>query len=328
MVKFTAKDYRENFINGELNYNVKMPQDNLKHQYHDMVFKELLDDKIEFIKFMKKYFGCELEEVKLEKYNRKFNTKLDFNVREADIIYKVKDREIFILVEHQSTVAYNMPERIVEYCIAIINSRALKQNRWRKYPIIYPIVLSTAKKKWDASLTIVQEQNEYYGFPKLEYPKYNLIDIHSYTIEELLKERTGISLAMAFEKIKTEEEMLKVTKILKNIELNKQERKSLYYILKYSGKIQKYLGKEGILEYKNILRRGEKGDMENFEKTYIKFLKDNYKRGKIDGINKGREETIKEMIKEMIKAKMEDDDIIKITSISKEKLGKLKLQVR
>ena len=31
---------------------------------------------------------------------------------------------------------------------------------------------------------------------------------------------------------------------------------------------------------------------------------------------------------EMIKAKMEGDDIIKITSISKEKLGKLKLQVR
>ena len=59
------------------------------HQYHDKIFKEILDDKIEFINFMKKYTPYQLKESEAEKYNRKFITS-HFTVKEADIIYKVK----------------------------------------------------------------------------------------------------------------------------------------------------------------------------------------------------------------------------------------------
>ena len=303
---------------------------NGKHQYHDKVFKELLDDKEEFVHFMEKYMGYKIEKEEIEKYNRKFNTSLGFKVRESDIIYKIKGKEEFVLIEHQSTVDYKEPERITEYCLAIINSRELGEKVIRKYPIIYPIVLSTAKKKWNASLTITQEKDEYYGFPELEYPKYNLVDANNYTIKELLADRTGISLAMAFEKIKTEEEIIEITKELEKTKLNKKEVKCLYLILKYSGKIEKYLGEEGKIKYEKIIMEGEEKTMENFENTFIKFLKDNYKKGKEDGVNEGISQGIVqktiEIAKNLLNKNMKDEDIIEVTKISKEELEKLKLK--
>ena len=139
---------------------------------------------------MKVYTGYDIEEIKIEKYNRKFNTKIEFKVRESEIIYKIKDEEVFILIEHQSRIDYRMPERIVEYCIAIINSRGLGRKKKREYPIIYLIVLYTGRKKWDAKSTIEQVDN-YYKFPKQSYPIYNIIDINQYTIKELIKEKIG-----------------------------------------------------------------------------------------------------------------------------------------
>ena len=57
----------------------------------------MLDNKGEFVKFIKRYVGKEIKikEEEIEKYNRKF-IKGNFKVRESDIIYKVKNKEIFI----------------------------------------------------------------------------------------------------------------------------------------------------------------------------------------------------------------------------------------
>ena len=77
------------------------------HQYHDKIFKEILDNKKEFINFMKQYIGFPEENVlteeNIEKYNRKFVTS-KFQTKESDIIYKIKNKNIFILIEHQSTI--------------------------------------------------------------------------------------------------------------------------------------------------------------------------------------------------------------------------------
>ena len=211
-----------------------------------------------------------------------------------------------------------MPERIAEYCIAIINSRELGRKKQREYPIIYPIVLSTAKKKWDAKRTIEQEENNY-KIPKQNYPIYNIVDINDYTIEELIKEGTGIALAMAFEKVETIEEMKEITKILKNKKLNEEERKTLTLILKQTEKINKYLGEEGIKEYEEIIMKGEDEDMRNFNEFVNRICDENYKQGRV--------QTIIEVAKEMLKDNVKDEDIIKYSHITKEELNKLKLQM-
>ena len=57
----------------------------------------------------------------IEKYNSSFINKIYQN-KEADIVYKLKNREIFFLIEHQSKVDYSMPKRILEYQVLIMNS--------------------------------------------------------------------------------------------------------------------------------------------------------------------------------------------------------------
>ena len=304
MVSFTIKDYKRYcklFSNGlsDINeeYKIETKEENKKvknrkHQYHDMTFKEILDDKKEFVKFIKKYTGYEIKESEIEKYNRKFNTKIGFKVRESDVIYKIKGEEIFILVEHQSTVDYRMPERIAEYCIAIINSRGLGRKKEREYPIIYPIVLSTAKKKWDAKRTIEQEENNY-KIPKQNYPIYNVVDINDYTIEEIKE----------------------ITKILKNKKLNEEERKTLTLILRQTEKINQYLGEEGIKEYEEIIMKGEDEDMKNFNEFMNRICDENFERG------------VKQVVKEMLKDNVKDEDIIKYSHITRKELNKLKLQM-
>lgn len=288
------------------------------HQYHDKIFKEILDDKEELPEFIKRYLDYEGNEKilkeEIEKYNRNFITK-DFKLRESDIIYKFKNKNIFILVEHQSKIDYNMAERITEYCVEIIRS-IIKGQEWKieKYPLIYPVVLYTGSQKWDASLTINNMQEEHYGFPPLEYPKYNLVDINNYSKEELIKESTGISKAMIFEKIANKREFDETLKLLMKKGLSKSERKYIILMLKFSNQIREKFAQEA----NNYIAKLEEGDgsMTKFEKFFIEMLDDKYTEGQLN------------IIKEMIKNNMDNETIIKITKIKKEELEKIKQEVQ
>ena len=85
------------------------------------MFKKILDSKKEASYFITKVFKEKIAENQLEKYNRKFVTKI-FENREADIIYKIKDKNVFILIEHQTKIDYLMPYRLLEYQMLIIES--------------------------------------------------------------------------------------------------------------------------------------------------------------------------------------------------------------
>ena len=350
---FTIKDYwkyskmfpKNNTLEEEKKEYEVTEENKKTHQYHDKIFKEVLDNKGEFVKFIKRYVGKEIKikEEEIEKYNRKF-IKGNFKVRESDIIYKVKNKEIFIIVEHQSKIDYEMPERMAEYCVELIRSRKPK-SRFEESPLICPIVIYTGRKRWDAERTIKQENGEEYGIKELEYPTYNLVDINDYTKEELLEERTGISKAMLFEKIETKEEIEEELKEIIKRGASKEEKKYLELILEYSNDIAKKLGEDTIKKYQEKIEGGD--SMTNFEKLYIELLDDKYAKGMEEGENRGRKEGeaegrrigeergrkigmsqgIIQVAKEMIKNKMKDSDIIKVTHISKEELEKLKVQV-
>ena len=124
---------------------------------------------------------------------------------------------------------------------------------------------------------------------------------------------------MAFEKIRTMEEMQEITNTLKTMKLNEQEKKALVLILSQTGKINKYLGEEGIKEYEEIIMKGENLDMKNFDEFMDRICDENYEKG----IKRG----IKQVVMNMLKKKMQDKDIIEITNITQEELNKLKLQI-
>ena len=246
-----------------------------------------------------------------------------------DVIYKIKKEESFITVEHQSTVDYKMGERINEHAVAIIGSREeqMENNKNRKAPIIYPIVLSTARRPWDATRTIIQDKNNKYGLPVLTYPEYNLIDINKYTVDFLLERRTGIAVGMAFEKIRNKKDLEYIIKKLKSFKkINHWEKRAMRIILEKIEGIMPWIVKELTKEEIRNLKReimkiiNKGGDfMSNFERAFKKIVEEEGRKQMRKGIAK--------TIKGFLAQNVDDEIIIKATGISKEELEKLKLQV-
>lgn len=334
MVEFTMVDYWRYQYLFPIKYTLHDTKEEYEtrktHQYHDKVFKEILDNKKEFVNFIKRYTEyktANLKETNIEKYNRKFIT-ANFLVKESDIIYKVKGRNIFIIVEHQSTIDYKMAERMQEYCMELIRNIRKESNTLNKlYPLICPIVFYTGKKKWDAPRTISEVQERYDGMKPLDYPKYNLIDSNNYTKEELLKENSAIAKAVLFEKLETKEEMKEILEILTKKKLTIEEKKYLHIILSYSNDVRKKLSKEEIIKYKEILNRKGGIDMTNFERLLIELIDEKCEKYKAER-EAGKKMEIQKVITNMLKMKMSDKVILDTTQVNKKELQRIKQELK
>lgn len=149
---------------------------------HDAIFKTVLDRKEEAVKFINKTLKLNIKKEEIEKYNSSFINKL-FQNKEADIVYKIKGKNVFFLIEHQSKIDYSMPFRLLEYEVAIIRSAIDKskiKNKSYKIPLVIPIVLYTGKQKWNANKYLEKSQEKIQGL-NIKIGNYSLVDINNYT---------------------------------------------------------------------------------------------------------------------------------------------------
>ena len=131
---------------------------------HDKLFKDLLSDKEETRKFINKFLKLPepLKQNELELYNSSYITS-EYKSKEADIVYKKKDEDIFFLIEHQSTVDISMPYRIKNYAVEILRTAVDKSKIHQidyEYPLVVAIVLYTGDKKWNAKLKFEDMQKK------------------------------------------------------------------------------------------------------------------------------------------------------------------------
>ena len=178
---------------------------------HYKLFKEILSDKKEAVKFINHYLNLCLVESDIEKYEKEFRTNGFYNI-EADIVYKLKEKNVFILIEHQSSVDLKMAYRILCYKNAIIESaidkKRLKERNY-KIPKVIAIVLYTGKRKWNSlSINDIEEKIDGYENPNNEY---HLIDSNEFSRNKLLSDNLITSKAMLIEKSKNKDELYKIT---------------------------------------------------------------------------------------------------------------------
>ena len=294
----------------------------VNHQ-HDKIFRTVLDRKSDALALINKALNTQLEVQEIEKYNSSFINKV-FQNREADIVYKIKDRSIFILIEHQTKVDYLMPYRILEYEVAIMQSAIdldKIKNKESKIPLVIPIVLYTGNKKWNAKKYLEENQEKIEGIEN-GLGNYNLIDINEMTEKELLEDNSFISKMMLIEKSKNTENIVELLE--KIVKITKEEDKETLRriisiileekigITKAKELIEKMEGDEGnMLAVVDMIRR------EN--QMYIEIGK---KEGKIEG---KLEEKIK-IVTNMLKEKFNVEMIQKITGVDKEEIEKIEKQ--
>lgn len=331
MVIFSYIEYLKysRIIKEEYSLNEEVAEykyDNKKiNHIHDKTFRKILDDKKEFTIFINKIFNLEekLEEKDIEKYNRKF-VSVDYTNQESDVIYKLKNKEIFILVEHQTKIDKKMPIRILKYELEIIRSRMDENNRL-EFPIIIPIVLYTGKQRWNAKINYPSYNSELARYRGLKKVEYNLIDIKDYTIEDLYKENSILTKIMILEKSNKYIEIINnVDKIVNKVydsKLYTQTQKEMLLNILNNTMIN-IVGNKKMKEYKIKLEGGENmlALYEMIENERNEIYSTGIKEGKV----KGKIEGIKAIAKKMLRMKFDKNTIMKATGIKEDELENLK----
>ena len=106
----------------------------------------------------------------------------------SDIVYKMKEKEIFFLIEHQQKIDYDMPKRILEYEVEIIKqaTRGKKMTKQEhKLPRVIPIVIYTGSGKWNVEKYIEECQEILSKADCVRLGEYYVLDVNNYTKEEL-----------------------------------------------------------------------------------------------------------------------------------------------
>ena len=311
---------------------------------YDKLFKEILSDKREAIKFINHYLNLNLVEDNIEKYEKEFRTGKFYNI-EADIVYKIKDKNVFILIEHQSSVDIKMAYRIKCYKSAIIeesiNKKKLKEKSY-KIPKVIAIVLYTGKRVWqNLKMSDIEEKIEGYIEPENEY---TLVDSNKFSKEELLEDTLMTSKAMLIEKSKNTEELYqniedviknqKEKNALNNIQLEKlvqyelAETEDENMIKEFIEKIKNMKGDDEIMTNasrilnKEIRKQRKAGMVEGLALGRTEGIAIGERKGRSAGIALGRIEGIA-LIAKRLKGKMNIKDISQITGLSENEINEL-----
>lgn len=326
--------------NAETNINADVQGKSVKHR-HDKSFKDILVDEKEMSKFLEQFVGIEVKSEELEEQKNSYINK-QFEKRESDILYKIKNKEIYILVEHQSKVDKRMPRRIFEYCMGIMMELEKSQKEDDgSNPLIIPAVIYTGENKWNVKTNFSETQKTYEGYEKYKINlNYKLIDINKYSKEELLKKDTKLASMMIFEKCKTKEELK--NEIIEMV-LRAEDKERINWIkqmIKYV--FVDKLGEDAI-KILEILEKGVTNEMEDlFERIEIneaRIRKNLINKGKAEGIAVGKTEgraigrlegileNMMNIIKNMLQQNEDEEKIMKYTNAKREDIEAAKKEL-
>lgn len=309
------------------------------YQPYDKIFRKVLFSKTHATELINQYFLLKnkLEEEDIERYTCKF-VNLQFQNRESDILYKMKNTNIFFLIEHQSRIDYNMAQRIAEYQIEIIKLENPKTENRKNIivPLIIPIVIYTNNKtKWDAAQSIEAMQPQFNSYSNQKIGQYNILDINTFDTQKLLHNNLFTLRILGLEKAKNKEELDNIFQYILYTEKNEQNIRILKEIA--------YYVYDTVLENEKVKKKFEEWEEGEKNMSFIDILleeKQSWKdEARREGLEEGMQEGIKEGIKEgkkkktyeiimrMLKKQFSENMIIELTNIKPEELNELKKAV-
>ena len=140
--------------------------------------------------------------------------------RDADVVKKVHIRGgedvIIALIEHKSSVDYNVIMQVLRYMVYIWEDYEKQQNKENdrisgaknfKYPPIIPVVYYEGRTKWDAAMKLsdrVVLSDVFEGF--IPDFRYHLISLGDFGRQDLLDKRNELSFVMLINSLKSAED--------------------------------------------------------------------------------------------------------------------------
>lgn len=292
---------------------------------HDKIFRTVLDKKTDVSKFLNKFLGLNIKIEELEKYNSSY---IDpkFKNKEADIVYRIKDKNIFLLIEHQTKIDKKMPIRLHEYSTEIMAS-AMEENKYKSIPSVIPIVLYTGKTKWKIENETIEKQ-QFFKEVKLIDGEFNLIDINDFSKKELLEDDIFITKMMLVEKGKDEIEMVQALEKIEN-KIKEEDKSTFRRIVKEIWSLR--IGTENANKILEKIEEGSGNMMAVMEmllaenEKYINIgRQEGRQEGRLEGRLEGGKQKIKEIVQKMLAENFTKEMIMKITGLKKEEIEEIK----
>ena len=298
---------------------VPMPYCSFKvYHRHDKLYRDLLNNKKEFALFLQDFFCYSLYSP-IVKYNRNFITK-DYSNTISDVIFKLQDIPVYLLIEHQSYPDHSLPYRIYRYYSSIledIHSSKKHLTKKDKIPLVTPIVLYTGSSCWNFSSNFQDHQFKYTYNNNLKNGKlslsYNFINIHDFSKEELLHMKSMVAFCMAIDKCKKMPELIHTIHAVYDV-CSLEQKAYLYRMLKYL--LQPIIPKE---IYEDLLEKFNCEEEQTMTELIERMLQD-IENTKQTAEKKG----LKKTAINMLKRNMPLEDIADITGLSIEEIKKLK----
>lgn len=337
MEVFTYKDYikcihtlRLNAVFGlaeeSAEYNLGTGKQRRKvDNIHNKIIEKILKNKSEVAGIINDFIEAKekIEGEDLIKYTNNYITK-KYKSREADIVYKLKDKDIYFLIAHQSVIDNKLTFRMLNFCVDIIYdwNSSVKIKKGIKYPIVVPIVIYTGTDKWNISNNFSEMQVSDYVFKnyKIDF-KYNVIEINKLSSKSLIQKNTLFSYAMALAKTINYEEFKEVLNRI--LLVSKDEMKKDIYNI--SAFIFENLIKDAYNQefQEEIDFKIKEGGTNNMPSLYDRQLQ-GFRKDVKNLVNSSKNEAIKEVVKNLISNNSSDEFIIEMTNITKSELEKLK----
>ena len=214
---FTYKDYIKCIHTLRLNAAFKLAEESSKYRLQKdntkdkKIIKNILKDKNEMAIFINEFLESKekIENKNLIRYDSKYIS-IRHKVDENKLIYKLKNKETFFIVDEVYELDNIVLYEILNYCIIIMQEWNIT-NKIRgesKYPLIAPIIIYAGTKKINNKC--IQNKNQIGDYIFKNYNinlNYNLIDINKTSIEFLLKRNNLVTFGMILEKSKDKIEL-------------------------------------------------------------------------------------------------------------------------
>ena len=313
----------------EEQYNPK--SNSITNSEHDKLFKKILENREQTAEFLDMVLGSgkDITAKNLELYNKEFITD-KFEKNETDIVYKVTNLNVYIIIEHQSTADRTMPYRVRKYKTALmdsaINKKEMKKANY-KFPRIIAIVLYTGKQKWEnLKLEDMQEPLEWY---KEEDNEFILVDVNNFKKEETLEGNLIITKVMLLEREENLEDVIKDLEIIMDKEKIKQDiqyKELLKVFIEYTFINEKYKAIRKYIEElinKIFNEEGDDETMSHVTQLFDEAFDKAERRGEKRGEKKGETKKQKEIAKAMKADKVSYEIISKFTGLKLEEIEAL-----
>ncbi|BCS82115.1 Rpn family recombination-promoting nuclease/putative transposase [Anaerocellum diazotrophicum] len=301
---------------------------------HDSTFKLLFENPKDIYLLLSKIINYswanEIRESSIEIKKTNYITK-EFSQVEADVVAKarLKDRDVYfyILIENQSTVAKDMPERLLRYMISIWAEEI--RNGVEKLPAIIPIVVYNGlDRRWEVSTDIIGA----FDIFKNDIFKYKVVDIAQIDVKNYLQEEDVLTpIIFYLEQVRNDSNELvrrlqEIEQSLKKLSFNNIER----FLLWSQYVIRPRLGNEQKKEYDKLVRKVRQEGVElmgEFVSNVARLLDETKTKEFLAGVQQGIQQGIQqeriETAKRMIQLGISYDVISKATNLSTEEIEKI-----